>query len=248
MPRRERRRRRADRVRVGALAKRSRDAVALLGRLARKGGSKPGLPPGGVPRRVEDGRRQGGLAPRAATAGLCGRARAGESSAFRDHRVAGAERRLGRRRGAREAGRTRGARVVVPPAVAAPRTVTVRAGPRGRGGLVGRSARRRAGLAERVVVAMPRKTSTAGARGAHPAAGPGERGGNPARRRGRSRRRSMHTQAHCALAAGTVEAARALRRSPRTHSTGERSSVSHAGWTTPACRELGGLPLATAEV
>ena len=130
----------------GALAKRSRDAVALLDAWLEKADQSSGLPPGGVPRRVEDGRRQGGLAPRAATHGLCGRARAGESARLpRPARVAGAERRLGRRRGAREAGRTGGARVVVPPAVAAPRTVAVRARPRGRGGLVGRPARRGAG-------------------------------------------------------------------------------------------------------
>ena len=110
---RERRRRRADRVRVGRAGQTVARRRGVTRCLARKGGSKPGLPPGGVPRRrrrVEDGRRQGGLAARAATHGLCGRPRAGESARLpRPARVAGAERRLGRRRGAREAGRTRGA-------------------------------------------------------------------------------------------------------------------------------------------
>ena len=107
---RERRRRRADRVRVGRAGQAVARRRGAARRLARKGGPKPGLPPGGVPRRVEDGRRQGRLAPRAATHGLCGRPRAGESARLpRPARVAGAERRLGRRRGAREAGRTRGA-------------------------------------------------------------------------------------------------------------------------------------------
>ena len=160
LPRRERRRRRADRVRVG----RAGQAVARRRGVARTPGSKRriklGLPPGGVPRRRRRPATRRARCTRRNSRPL--RAGApGESARLpRPARAAGAERRFRGRRGAREAGGTRGARVVIPPSVPAPRTAAVRLGLEDAAAW---SVDRLAGaleLAERVVVAMPRRSSS----------------------------------------------------------------------------------------